>query len=227
MFRFAWVLLLALLMGGTSQAQSAGPKCEFRGAWIATVANIDWPSKPGLPADQQREEFITLIDKLKAEGCNAVIVQVRPVCDALYSSKLEPWSRFLTGEQGAPPEPYYDPLTFMVEEAHKRNMEFHAWFNPYRALMDSKVNPNPPSHVTKAHPGWVIAYGGKSYLDPGLPEVRDYVTRIVTDVVKRYDIDGVHLDDYFYPYRVPGKEFGDKRTYAKYGSLRHRRGAPG
>ena len=150
-------------------------------------------------------------------GCNAVIVQVRPVCDAIYDSKIEPWSRFLTGRQGEPPFPYYDPLVFMIAETHKRNMEFHAWFNPYRALMDSKVNPNPPKHVTRTHPDWIIKYGGKSYLDPGIPEVRDYVIDVISDVVIRYDIDAVHLDDYFYPYRVANVEFGDAKTYAKYG----------
>ena len=194
------------------------PKREFRGAWIASVANIDWPSKPGLPAAEQQQQFILLLDKLKALGCNAVIVQIRPVCDAFYNSKIEPWSHYLTGRQGEAPTPYYDPLVFMVDEAHKRNMEFHAWFNPYRALMDSKVNNNPPSHITRRHPEWTISYGGKTYLDPGIPEVREYVTSVISDVVKRYDIDAVHLDDYFYPYRVPGKPFGDAKTYARFGN---------
>ena len=215
MRRLLLCCLCYLILFTNLHAQSA--KYEFRGAWIASVANIDWPSKQGLPSADQQQEFITLIDNLKVLGCNAVIVQVRPVCDALYSSKIEPWSHFLTGTQGEPPVPLYDPLTFMVEETHKRNMEFHAWFNPYRALMDSKHNPNPPSHITRKHPEWIISYGGKSYLDPGIPEIRDYVANIITDVVKRYDIDGVHLDDYFYPYREAGKEFGDAKTFAKYG----------
>jgi uncharacterized lipoprotein YddW (UPF0748 family) len=216
MLRFIAFLIFPFLAVNALHAQS--PKYEFRGAWIATVANIDWPSKPALPAEQQQREFITLLDQLKAIGCNAVIVQVRPVCDAFYDSKIEPWSHYLTGVQGQPPVPFYDPLSFMVAETHKRNMEFHAWFNPYRALMDSKKNPNPPTHVTRAHPTWIIAYDGKSYLDPGLPEVREYVTRVITDVVKRYDIDAVHMDDYFYPYRSPGKEFGDAKTFAMYGN---------
>ena len=216
MFRTAGVFLFALLFTTTLHAQS--PKREFRAAWIATVANIDWPSKPGLPAIEQQQQFIARLDELKALGCNAVIVQVRPVCDAIYDSKIEPWSRFLTGRQGEAPFPYYDPLVFMVAETHKRNMEFHAWFNPYRALMDSKQNPNPPKHVTRTHPDWIIKYGGKSYLDPGIPEVRDYVISVITDVVKRYDIDAVHLDDYFYPYRVANVEFGDAKTFSKYGA---------
>lgn len=192
------------------------PKREFRAAWIATVSNIDWPSKPGLPSVQQQQELISRLDALRAMGCNAVILQVRPAADALYNSKLEPWSRFLTGKQGQQPSPAYDPLTFAVEEAHKRNMELHAWFNPFRALTDSKKNPNPPGHVTLTHPDWIISYGGKSYMDPGVPEAREYVTTVIMDVVKRYDIDGVHLDDYFYPYRIAGVEFGDSKSYARF-----------
>lgn len=216
MRRFSLLFLLGFLIAGSTFGQT--PKREFRGAWIASVANIDWPSKPGLPAIEQQQQFVQLLDKLKALGCNAVIVQIRPVCDAFYNSKIEPWSRYLTGRQGEPPFPYYDPLIFMVDEAHKRNMEFHAWFNPYRALMDSKVNNNPPSHITRRHPEWTISYGGKTYLDPGIPEVREYVIGVISDVVKRYDIDAVHLDDYFYPYRVPGKPFGDAKTYSRFGN---------
>ena len=193
------------------------PKRELRAAWIATVGNIDWPSKQGLPSIEQQQQFIKRLDDLKALGCNAVIVQIRPACDAFYASKIEPWSHYLTGRQGEAPFPYYDPLVFMVEEAHKRNMEFHAWFNPFRALTDSHTNPNPPQHVTHTHPDWIIAYGGKSYIDPGVPEAREYVVNIITDVVKRYDIDAVHLDDYFYPYRIAGTPFGDNKSYVKYG----------
>jgi uncharacterized lipoprotein YddW (UPF0748 family) len=215
MLRFVSFLLLCLYFHGSVAAQS--PKREFRAAWIATVANIDWPSKPGLSSVEQKQQFIRQLDQLRSIGCNAVIVQVRPACDALYASKKEPWSHYLTGRQGEPPFPYYDPLVFMIEEAHKRNMEFHAWFNPFRALMDSKKNPNPAGHVTKAHHDWIISYGGKSYIDPGIPEAREYVIDVISDVVKRYDIDAVHLDDYFYPYRVPGQTFGDTKSYARYG----------
>jgi len=215
MFRSTGTFLFCFFLLTTIYAQS--PKREFRGAWIASVANIDWPSKPGLPAIEQQQQFTELLDELKGVGCNAVIVQIRPVCDALYASKIEPWSRYLTGRQGEAPFPYYDPLIFMIEETHKRNMEFHAWFNPFRALMDNKHNPNPPGHVTRVHPDWVVNYGGQSILDPGLPEAREYVLSVITDVVRRYDIDAVHLDDYFYPYRVAGKTFGDQRSYAKYG----------
>lgn len=209
---------LFILLSFSLALQAQPIKREFRAAWIATVSNIDWPSKPGLPAVQQQQEFINRLNQLQKLGCNAVIVQVRPASDALYASEYEPWSRFLTGRQGQPPFPYYDPLKFMVDEAHKRNMELHAWFNPFRALTDSKTNPNPANHVTRKHRDWIISYGGKSYIDPGIPEAREYVINIIMDVVKRYDVDGIHLDDYFYPYRIAGKEFGDARSFARYGS---------
>lgn len=215
MRRISTLLIAICLFISYANAQSS--KREFRGAWIASVANIDWPSKPGLSAVEQQQQYIRLLDMLQAAGCNAVIVQIRPVADALYSSKKEPWSHYLTGRSGEPPYPYYDPLIFMIEEAHKRNMEFHAWFNPFRALMNSNSNPHPQNHVTHKHKDWIIAYGGKSYVDPGIPEAREYVINVIVDVVKRYDIDAVHLDDYFYPYRVPKQEFGDNKSYAKYG----------
>jgi uncharacterized lipoprotein YddW (UPF0748 family) len=216
MIRITCFYIFFFLLSVNAFTQS--PKREFRAAWIATVANIDWPSKPGLSSIQQQEEFVRRLDQLKSLGCNAVIVQIRPVCDAFYASSIEPWSYYLTGRQSNKPFPYYDPLTFMVAETHKRNMEFHAWFNPFRALVDSRVNPNPPNHVTRMHPDWVIKYGGKAYLDPGLPEVREYVIKVICDVVKRYDIDAVHLDDYFYPYRSPGRDFPDGRSYNLYGN---------
>lgn len=217
MSRYLYFIILALMLHLSDRAIAQHPKREFRAAWIATVSNIDWPSKPGLPSQQQQNEFIARLEQLEKLGCNAVIVQIRPVSDAFYESAEEPWSRYLTGRQGQPPFPYYDPLSFMIEEAHKRNMEFHAWFNPFRALTDSKKNPNPANHVTRKHPDWVISYGGKSQLDPGIPEAREYVLRVMMDVVKRYDIDAVHLDDYFYPYRIAGVEFGDSRSYNRYG----------
>lgn len=211
-----YYLLFILLVALTLHSHAQSPKREFRAAWIATVSNIDWPSKQGLPSQQQQQEFIYRLDQLKSIGCNAVIVQVRPACDAFYKSAIEPWSHYLTGRQGTPPFPHYDPLEFMIEEAHKRNMEFHAWFNPFRALTDSKKNPNPPNHVTRRHPDWIISYGGKSYINPGIPDAREYVIDVIMDVVKRYDIDAVHLDDYFYPYRIKGMEFGDNRSFSQY-----------
>lgn len=210
------IFCLSLFLSFTAFAQQALPKRELRAAWIATVSNIDWPSKPGLPAAEQQRQFIARLDQLQAIGINTVIVQIRPTADAFYKSDIEPWSRYLTGRVGTPPSPYYDPLEFMVTEAHRRNMDFHAWFNPFRALTDSKKNPNPPEHVTRKHPDWVISYGGKSYLDPGNPAARDYVISIISDVVARYDIDAVHIDDYFYPYRIAGQEFGDAVSFRKF-----------
>jgi uncharacterized lipoprotein YddW (UPF0748 family) len=215
MKRILFFFLFALCCSQFVHAQNT--KREFRGAWIATVANIDWPSKPGLPAIEQQQEFIKQLETLKSVGCNAVIVQIRPVCDALYASKIEPWSHYLTGRQGEPPFPYYDPLIFMINETHKRNMEFHAWFNPFRALMDNKKNPNPAKHVTRIHKDWIVNYDGKAIIDPGIPDAREYVISVIADVVKRYDIDAVHLDDYFYPYRVPKQQFNDTKSFAKYG----------
>jgi uncharacterized lipoprotein YddW (UPF0748 family) len=218
---FKYIIIFCLLLSQGVFANSP-MKRELRAAWIATVGNIDWPSEKGLPVETQKQQFITRIDELKALGCNAVIVQIRPASDAFYKSEMEPWSHYLTGKQGVGPDPYYDPLEFMIEEAHKRNMEFHAWFNPFRALVDSKQNPNPTNHITRTHPDWIISYGGKSYIDPGMWPARDYVTSVIMDVVKRYDIDGVHLDDYFYPYRIAGVEFGDNKSYQKYGQGRNK-----
>ncbi len=196
--------------------QSEAPKREFRAVWIATVGNIDWPSKMGLSAQQQQQEFIHHLDFLQQHGFNAVIVQVRPAADAFFPSEYEPWSRYLSGKQGDPPFPKYDPLSFMIKECHKRNMEFHAWFNPFRALVSSHNNPNPPGHATRKNPDWIINYAGKAYFDPGNPAVREYILTVILDVVNRYDIDAVHIDDYFYPYKVPGKDFPDHATFNKY-----------
>lgn len=214
--RLAFVFLMNILVMIPHQGNAQAPKREFRAAWIATVSNIDWPSSRDLSAGEQKKEFLQRLDQLQRLGANAVIVQIRPACDAFYASEWEPWSRYLTGKQGKAPEPFYDPLHFMIQEAHKRNMEFHAWFNPYRALTSSRYNPNPPQHITRTHPEWLIHYGGKSQLDPGRPEVRDYVLGVIMDVVRRYEIDAVHMDDYFYPYRIAGQEFGDQKTYEQY-----------
>src|SRR3954469_22815801 len=194
------------------------PKYELRAAWIATVVNIDWPSKKGLPVDQQKAEYITMLDSLQHLGMNAVIVQVRPAADAFYPSPYEPWSEWLTGTQGIAPEPYYDPLKFMIDEAHKRGMEFHAWLNPYRAVFDMRNSSVASNHITRVHKDWFLMYGGKKYFNPGLPQVMQYVTNIVKDIVTRYDVDAIHMDDYFYPYRITGKEFPDEATYEKYGN---------
>ena len=201
-----------------SQKIIAQPKYEFRGVWVATVDNIDFPSTKFLNTESQKAEFINLLDMHKRNGMNAVVVQIRPAADAFYPSQYEPWSEWLSGTQGKPPSPYYDPLEFMITETHKRGMEFHAWMNPYRAVFDIKKSSVSPTHITKIHPEWFLNYGGVKYFDPGNKDVQQYVTNIVKDVVTRYDVDAIHFDDYFYPYRIPGKEFGDTASFRKYGN---------
>ncbi|KAA3610548.1 MAG: T9SS C-terminal target domain-containing protein [Calditrichaeota bacterium] len=180
--------------------QSSHPKYEFRGAWIATVINLDWPSAPGLTTANQQKQLTDLLDQLKLAGINAVIFQVRSECDAMYDSPLEPWSFWLTGKQGKAPNPYYDPLEFAIEEAHKRGMELHAWFNPYRASREIGNYTQAENHVINQHPDWIIAKDKIRILNPGIPEVREFIKSVVMDIVRRYDVDGIHYDDYFYPY---------------------------
>ncbi|HET6273425.1 MAG TPA: family 10 glycosylhydrolase [Bacteroidota bacterium] len=195
---------------------SALPKREFRAAWIASVTNLDWPSSPGGDPQVQRNQLATMLDNLKALGINAVVFQIRPECDALYASSIDPWSYWLTGAQGVPPNPFYDPLEFAVQEAHNRGMELHAWFNPYRSVRTVGSYTISPNHVSVLHPEWNITIGAFKFLDPGLPLVRDYVAGVVTDVVRRYDVDGVHFDDYFYPYPPSGITNQDDSTFAQY-----------
>jgi uncharacterized lipoprotein YddW (UPF0748 family) len=173
---------------------------EFRAVWVATVNNIDWPSKPGLPTSQQQAELIAILDRAAALHLNAVVFQVRSGCDALYDSKIEPWSEYLTGKMGQPPSPFYDPLSFAIAEAHKRGLELHAWFNPYRARSQDAKSPVSPGHVSIRHPELVRSYGKYLWLDPGEQATRDYSLSVIMDVVRRYDVDGIHFDDYFYPY---------------------------
>lgn len=191
------------------------PKQQLRAEWIASVTNIDWPSQRGLTADQQKAELIRWYDEATALGLNAVVVQIRPTADAFWPSPFEPWSHWLTGTQGQ--NPGYDPLAFAVAEAHKRNLEFHGWFNPYRVSMGTDVNALAPTHPARVHPDWVLPYGGKLYYNPGIPEVRKFTIDAIMDAVRKYDIDAVHFDDYFYPYPVAGQTFNDAATYAQYG----------
>ena len=172
---------------------------EFRAAWVATVGNIDWPSKPGLSTAEQQREAVQILDRAAEINLNAIILQVRTTADALYDSKFEPWSYYLTGKQGQPPNPYYDPLKFWVEESHKRGIELHAWFNPFRTRVGSGVEPS-NTHVSKSHPEFVRDYGKMGWMDPGEPAARDHSFNVFMDVVDRYDVDGIHIDDYFYPY---------------------------
>ena len=194
------------------------PAYEFRGVWIATVDNIDWPTRGMTNVAEQKAEFIRQLDMHKRNGMNAVIVQVRPAADAFYPSKYEPWSQWLTGVQGKAPSPWYDPLKFMIDEAHKRGLEFHAWLNPYRANFNIRSASIAKDHITRKHPGWFLTYGTTKYFDPSNKDAQQFVTDVVADIVRRYDIDAVHMDDYFYPYRIAGKEFPDEKTYERSGT---------
>lgn len=198
--------------------QQKNPLYEFRAVWVATVLNTDWPSKNNLSTEEQKAEFIKLADLHQRNGMNTLIVQIRPAADAFYPSKFEPWSEYLTGKQGTAPNPYYDPLQFMIDETHKRGMEFHAWLNPYRAVFDIKNSSVTSNHITKQKPKWFINYAGKKYFNPALPEVRDHFVKIINDIIERYAVDGIHIDDYFYPYKVANKEFPDEGYYKKMGN---------
>jgi len=214
---FRLLLFIAALQLFLSPAFSQ-PVYEFRGVWIATVDNIDWPARGMTNVAEQKAEFIRQLDMHKRNGMNAVIVQVRPAADAFYPSKYEPWSQWLTGVQGKAPSPWYDPLKFMIEEAHKRGLEFHAWLNPYRANFNIRSASIAKNHITKKHPGWFLTYGTTKYFDPSNKEAQQFVTDVVADIVRRYDIDAVHMDDYFYPYRIAGKEFPDEKEYERSGT---------
>jgi uncharacterized lipoprotein YddW (UPF0748 family) len=222
LLRHLGIIFLLFIFTGT-QAQDFPLKREFRGAWIATVINLDWPSSPGLDSGFQRGELIRLLDELQAAGINAIMFQVRSECDAMYVSAIEPWSYWLTGGQGRAPSPFYDPLEFAVQEAHKRGMELHAWFNPYRSVREVGSYTNAANHVSVLHPDWILTFQrvNLKLLDPGLPQVRQYLTSVVMDVVNRYDVDGVHFDDYFYPYPDNVRSFSgitteDNATFASY-----------
>jgi uncharacterized lipoprotein YddW (UPF0748 family) len=191
---------------------------EFRAAWVASVANINWPSKPGLTTQQQQSEAIALLDMLKQNNFNAVIFQIRPQADAFYKSDLEPWSYYLTGVQGQAPDPYYDPLEFWVKAAHERGLELHVWLNPYRAHHIAG-GPVSDQSVVKKHPDLVVKLKqGYWWFDPSKKGTQDLANKVVKDIVKRYDIDGVHFDDYFYPYAEynGGADFPDDESYAEY-----------
>ncbi|WP_167604694.1 glycoside hydrolase family 10 protein [Maribellus sediminis] len=195
-------------------ALNAQPKYEFRGTWVATVVNIDWPTKPGLNSETQKKEAIQIIETQKDLGMNAIILQIRPAADAFYASHLEPWSRYLSGSQGTAPDPYYDPLNFWIEECHKRGMELHAWLNPYRVAQNAE-DPLAATHIAFQHPEWILKYGNKLYFDPGIPEVRTFIAKVVSDIVRRYDLDAIHMDDYFYPYPL-SEPFPDTTSFFMY-----------
>ncbi|MDE2613257.1 MAG: family 10 glycosylhydrolase, partial [Burkholderiales bacterium] len=222
----------ALAPGARAQASSASAAAspladtpppeprEFRGAWVASVANIDWPSRPGLAPDAQRAEALAIIERARTIGLNALILQVRPAGDALYPSTLEPWSEYLTGAQGRAPDPPWDPLAFWIAESHRRGLELHAWFNPYRARHSSARSPLAAPHFALRDPAAVKRYGDQLWMDPGEPAAQAQTLAVVSDVLRRYDVDGVHIDDYFYPYpvSVDGVEqpFPDDRSWSRY-----------
>ena len=183
--------------------------------WITTFGNVDWPSKPGLPVARQKREFIAYLDAARRMHFNAIFVQVQDRADAFFASQYEPWSQNLTGTPGR--DPGYDPLAFMVAQAHQRGLELHAWFNPFQVSTEGD-KPLPDDHPARTHPHWTHRFQGRLYYDPGLPQVRRFVQRVIIDVVRRYDIDGVHFDDHFYPYPQPGETFQDDGTYKKYGA---------
>lgn len=201
--------LFAQVMQGESELH---PKREFRAAWIQSVNG----QFKGMSADKMKRTLSQQLDALHEAGINVVIFQVRPESDALYESRLEPWSRFMTGVQGQAPSPYWDPLEYMVEECHRRGMELHAWVNPYRAKTTLK-NELAPGHVYHIHPEWFVTYGDQLYFNPALPESRRHICMVVSDIVVRYDVDGIHMDDYFYPYPVAGKDFPDDEDYKRMG----------
>ncbi|TWT87259.1 hypothetical protein Mal64_27970 [Pseudobythopirellula maris] len=232
-----WLIALAGLLGvcatqAAAETPAAPPSVqrEMRGAWIATVANIDWPSKPGLSVADQQAELAALLDTCVELRLNAVVFQVRPACDAMYRSELEPWSEFLTGAQGRAPGDNdqgatYDPLEWAVEQAHLRGLELHAWFNPYRASHPSGGGEFSEGHIARTRPELVKKYGAHHWLDPGEPDAAAHSLAVVLDVVRRYDVDGVHFDDYFYPYPISAEgddgvsrvvPFPDDPSWAKY-----------
>ena len=200
------ILFFVLLMLATTiQAQQ---KREFRGAWIQCVNG----QFKGMGTERMQKTLTYQLDELKKDGCNVIIFQVRPECDALYESSIEPWSYYLTGEQGSRPYPYWDPLQWMIEQCHKRGMELHAWINPYRAKTKA-AHVNAVNHVVVQHPEWTFQYDGLTLLNPALKQCRDYICQVVKDIVDRYDVDGLHIDDYFYPYPVPGVAIPDKVNF--------------
>ncbi|MFJ2904905.1 glycoside hydrolase family 10 protein [Streptomyces sp. NPDC087212] len=217
-FTTAVLSTLTFTPGATAAAARGGRRAvtEMRGVWLATVANRDWPSRTGLTAAAQRAELIAHLDKAARDRLNAVMFQVRPTADALWPSPYEPWSQYLTGTQGV--DPGWDPLQTAVTEAHARGLELHAWFNPYRIANHTDPSKLAASHPARTHPEWVVTYGGKLYYNPGLPEVRAFVQDAMVDAVRRYPVDAVHFDDYFYPYPVAGQTFDDDEAYDRYGA---------
>lgn len=212
MKRFLTILLAAFIVFNISAQKQL--KREMRAVWIATVANIDWPSNPGLSPTQQRIEMRQMLDKMHKSGINAIVIQIRPTADSFYPSELEPWSYYLSGRQGQRPSPFYDPLQFIIDEAHKRCMEVHGWINPYRVTnVNGHINQLDKNHLYHKNRNLFVEYDGKYYFDPGLNETREFLNKVTADLIMRYDIDALHFDDYFYPYPAGGRDFPDSETF--------------
>ena len=208
------ILSLALVAVSTVSMFAENPKREFRGAWMHTINQRQYSKQT---TEENKAYLIDQLDKLQAAGCNAVIWQVRPSADALYVSNYEPWSRFLSGKAGVAPIPMWDPLQFMIDECHSRGMELHAWLNPYRVTTSEKEE-LPFNHIFYQHPERFVRYGSQLYFDPGWPENIEFISKVVNDIVSRYDVDAIHMDDYFYPYPITGVDFPDDKSYAAYGN---------
>jgi len=213
----AFILLLFLLILKAAICLADNPPAkEFRGVWIATVNNIDWPSAPGLPVEVQKHELKELIERIEQLNLNVVIFQVRPASDAFYPSKIEPWSHFLTGKQGLAPATFFDPLAYAIELCHSKGMELHAWFNPFRVRNNGYYELDPNSFAAR-NPNYTHLFDNKLFLDPGIPQVRNHIIKVIMEVVREYDIDAIHFDDYFYPYPIRGRKYPDLETFNKYG----------
>jgi uncharacterized lipoprotein YddW (UPF0748 family) len=217
--RLGLILLIATFcINLQAQTNQRIPKREMRGIWVATVKNLDYPEKPTTWPTAHKEQWKKLIEQYKNLGFNAIFFQVRPAGDAFYLSEHAPWSAYLTGRQDLPPKPEYDVLEFLIQEAHDNGMEFHAWLNPFRATMDMDTADLSIRHVFNAHRNWMVPYGRRFYINPGIPKAREHICDVVGELVSKYDIDGVHFDDYFYPYPIANEPFLDSTTYRIYGS---------
>jgi len=206
---FGSLLCLAVAM---VMLRAQAPQCEFRGTWVHTADNRQYQT---MTPDQMRTHYVALLDSFGRAGINVVIYQVRPQADAFYMNSIEPWSRFITGEQGIAPDPVWYPLQFMIDECHKRGMELHAWFNPYRVTSNAGEQLH-PEHLFFKRPELFLQYGSRLYFDPGHPESRAHTLKVVADVVRRYDLDAIHFDNYFYPYKIKYEEFPDEESFMKY-----------
>lgn len=208
-----YIVLFLLVFAAFAHAQAN--KRALRGVWIATVNNIDWPTKPGLAVEEQQKEMVALLDQLQSYNMNTAIFQIRPTADAFYKSQFEPSSHWVTGVQGK--DMGYDPLQFAIDECHKRGLNIHVWLNPYRINYDTTAyDAYAKDHIMLQHPEWTVAYGKAKYFNPGLDEVRGFTCNVVKDIVSNYDIDAIHMDDYFYPYKIAGQEFPDSLTFVQH-----------